>query len=282
LARVTADPIRPKADGDRAGEPSKAASTSRGDQTAAARLLNLARIGLALPIHTLSHMTEQEFEMHILTQMDRLAVLALCAALAGCASVTPVAYSGVASSSYLAPNPSDLSGHTPYRYAAAVDWRTYDKVLVEPVVIYRGPDQQFGDMSEEDKIMLAHYMQSRFTEKLISRFTLASRPAPNMLRVRLTLTGAATTTPVLGTLSRFDIAGAAYNGVQAARDGEGLLTGSVIYTVEIFDAPTSRLLSAFVSKQYPNPYNIGASIGKLAAAQAGVDKGADALVAQMR
>jgi hypothetical protein len=100
--------------------------------------------------------------------------------------------------------------------------------------------------------------------------------------MRLTLTGAATTTPVLGTLSRFDIAGAVYNGVQTARDGEGLMTGSVIYTVEIFDAPSSRLLGAFVSKQYPSPYNIKASIGKLAAAQAGIDKGADALMAQLR
>ncbi|GLS20806.1 lipoprotein [Labrys miyagiensis] len=220
--------------------------------------------------------------MHTLTRASRLAVLALFPALAGCASVTPVSYSGVASSSYLAPNPSDTSGRMPYRYTSAVDWRAYNKVVVEPVVVYRGADQQFGDMAEEDKVSLARYMQTRFTEKLLSRFTLATRPAPNTLRIRLTLTGAATTTPVIGTLSRFDIAGAVYNGVQTARDREGLLTGSVIYTVEIFDAPTSRLLTAFVSKQYPSAYNIGASIGKLAAAQAGIDKGADALMAQLR
>ena len=60
------------------------------------------------------------------------------------------------------------------------------------------------------------------------------------------------------------------------------MTGSVIYTVEIFDAATSRLLGAFVSKQYPNAYNIKASVGPLAAAEAGLDKGADALVAQFR
>ncbi|MEH2469936.1 hypothetical protein V1281_000817 [Nitrobacteraceae bacterium AZCC 2161] len=60
------------------------------------------------------------------------------------------------------------------------------------------------------------------------------------------------------------------------------MTGSVIYAVEIFDAATSRLLSAFVSKQYPNPYNIKASVGPLAAAEVGIDKGADALMAHMR
>ena len=221
--------------------------------------------------------------MSTLSQVDRrLTVLALCVALTGCASVTPVPYAEVASSSYLAPNPSDASGHMPYRYATAIDWRFYNKVLLEPVVIYRGSDQQFGDMSEDDKKSLGIYMQTRFAEKLSRRFAIVNQRGPNTLRVRLTLTGAVTNTPVLGTLSRFDLAGAVYNGVQAARDGEGTMTGSVIYTVEIFDAATSRLLGAFVSKQYPNAYNIKASVGPLAAAEAGLDKGADALVAQLR
>ena len=57
---------------------------------------------------------------------------------------------------------------------------------------------------------------------------------------------------------------------------------AVVYAVEIFDAATSRLLGAFVTKQYPSPYNIGATIGTLAAAEAGIDKGADALIAQLR
>jgi Protein of unknown function (DUF3313) len=208
------------------------------------------------------------------TAMRGLFVLALCEVASGCAGVTPVAYSEVASSTYLAPNPSDSSGRMPYRYAAAVDWRSYDKVMLDPVVIYRGRDHQFGDMSERDKAALAAYMRTLFLESLGTRFAVANGRAPNTLRVRLTLTGAVTNTPVLGTLSRFDMAGAVYNGVQTARDGEGTMTGSVFFVVEIFDAPSGRLLSAFVSKQYPRPCDIKASVGALAAAQAGIDKGA--------
>jgi Protein of unknown function (DUF3313) len=211
-----------------------------------------------------------------------LLMLALCEIVSGCAGVTPVAYSEVASSAYLAPNPSDSSGRVPYRYASSVQWRQYDKVMLDPVVVYRGRDNQFGEMSEQDKAALATYMRTRFQESLSTRFTVADRSGPSTLRVRLTLTGAVANTPVLGTLSRFDMAGAVYNGVQTARDGEGSMTGSVIYVVEIFDAPSGRLLSAFVSKQYPTPYDIPASVGALAAAQAGIDKGADALVTQFR
>jgi len=210
-----------------------------------------------------------------------LGTLVLCVSMGGCASVAPVPYSELASSAYMAPDKSDASGRVPYRYSTPVDWRAYDKVILDPVVVYRGRDHQFGDMSDRDKATLAAYMQNCFADRLRGRFALVRERGPNTLRVRLTLTGAVANTPVLGTLSRFDMAGAIYNGVQAARDGEGTMTGSVIYGVEIFDAPTARLLSAYVTKQYPAAYDIKATAGALAAATAGLDKGADALMAQL-
>jgi len=210
-----------------------------------------------------------------------LGTLTLCLASAGCATVAPVPYSEMASSAYMAPDKSDASGRVPYRYSTPVDWRAYNKVILDPVVVYRGRDHQFGDMSDKDKATLAAYMQNCFADRLRSRFALVRERGPNTLRIRLTLTGAVTNTPVLGTLSRFDMAGAVYNGVQAARGGEGMMTGSVIYGVEIFDASTSRLVSAYVTKQYPGAYDIKASVGALAAATAGLDKGADALMAQL-
>ncbi len=210
-----------------------------------------------------------------------LGTLALCAGLGGCASVAPVPYSEMASSAYLAPNKSDASGRVPYRYSIPVDWRSYSKVILDPVVVYRGRDHQFGDMTAKDKATLAAYMQNCFADRLRGRFALVREREPGTLRIRLTLTGAVTNTPVLGTLSRFDMAGAIYNGVQAARDGEGMMTGSVIYGVEIFDATSSRLLSAYVTKQYPAAYDIKATAGALAAATTGLDKGADALMAQL-
>ena len=211
-----------------------------------------------------------------------LLLTVIFAALVGCTTVKPVAYSGIESSSYLKPDPQDATGRVPYRFSTQVDWRQYRRLIIDPVVVYRGADNQFGDMTDTDKASLASYMQTKFAEKLGTRFELANNAGPDTLRIKLTLTGATTTTPVIGTLSRFDIAGGLYNGVQAARGKEGALTGSVIYAVEIHDASTNRLLSAYVTKQYPNPYNIGASVGKLNASKTGIEKGADALVAQLK
>ncbi len=220
--------------------------------------------------------------MHTTTMVNRLLIAALLTTASACASVDPVAYGGIASSSYLTPNTQDDSARVPYRYATETNWRGYTKLILDPVVIYRGADQQFGDLSEEDKAALANHMQAQFADRLRTRFALVKDPAPNTLRVKLTLTGAVTNTPVLGTLSRFDLMGGLYNGVQSVRGGEGTLTGSVIYAVEIADASSNRLLSASVTKQYPNSMNIMASMGSLAASKVGIEKGADALLAQLR
>ena len=210
-----------------------------------------------------------------------LLLAAICATVVGCSSVQPVAYSGITSSSYLKPDPEDKSGRVPYRFSTQVDWQQYRKVIIDPVVVYRAADNQF-DVNDSDKKALAGYMQSKFEEKLRTRFELANAPGPGTLRVKLTLTGASTTTPFLGPFTRFDLSGGIYNVVQTARGKEGAFTGSVMYAVEIYDVSNNKLLSAYVTKQYPSAYNVGASFGSLNASKTGIEKGADALVAQLK
>ena len=202
--------------------------------------------------------------------------------LASCTTADPTAYTGLASAQHLKADPSDRSGRVPYRYKSGASFRQYDKVILDPVTIYRGQDNQFVKISEQDKTALAAYMQSQFTHKLRTRFSVVGSPVPGTLRVHLTLTGAKTTTPVLGPFSHLDVGGGVYNVVQSARDKEGSLTGTVAYAVEIYDASTNTLLSAYVTKQYPNAMNVGASFGALKASQVAIDKGADALLAQLR
>ena len=137
-------------------------------------------------------------------------------------------------------------------------------------------------MSESDKSILATYMRDKFQDKIGETFHVTSKRGHNTLHFRITLTGATKNMPVIGTLSRFDMAGGIYNGVQAARNKEGAMMGAVIYAVEIYDDSTSQLLNAYVSKQYPGAMNIKASVGPLDSAKAGIDTGAEAVVTQLK
>ena len=219
--------------------------------------------------------------MSILLKSIRVAALAACVALTACASTQPVPYSGIASSSQMRASAHDGMGRIPYEYKSAADLRAYSRFTVDPVVVYAGADNQFEDISEQDKNELAKYMQATFSARLAALAKNNADPRAQALRIRLTLTGAKENTPVLSTLSRFDLLGGPYNAVQAVRGKEGALTGSVSFAVEIYSASTSELLAAYVSKQYPNAWNLGAGIGSMSASKTGIDKGADELVAYL-
>lgn len=60
------------------------------------------------------------------------------------------------------------------------------------------------------------------------------------------------------------------------------MNGWVSYAVEIYQADNNRLLKAYITKQYPNAMNVSASIGSIGAAKAGIDKGADELLSEMK
>lgn len=220
--------------------------------------------------------------MPTLLNVCRATTVALCVTLAACSTTQPTAYSGLASSQQLRANEHDATGRVPYEYKSDTDWGKYAAVTIDPVVIYRGADSQFDDISEQEKAHLAKSMKTRFTEKLQTRFRVVPGAGEDVLRIKLTLTGAKANTAVLSTLSRFDLLGGPYNAVQAVRGKEGVLTGSVSFAVEIYDAPTNKLLGAYVSKQYPNAWNLKAGMGAMSASEAGIENGADQLVAYLK
>lgn len=220
--------------------------------------------------------------MRNLKTISLFAAICVALALTGCSSTRPTPYTGLASSSQLRPNQNENADRVPYQYSSNVAWRNYSNVLFEPVEIYRGTDGQFEDISAEEKEALAQYMQTQFEKTLTNRFALANASFPQTIRVKMTLTGAKLNTRFVSTILRFDLAGGPYNAVQAARDKEGLMTGSVSYAIEIFDASTDRLLMAYVAKQFPNAWNISATLGRLDAAKVGIDKAAEDLSIRLK
>lgn len=220
--------------------------------------------------------------MKTLRQISGLAVIGISMLLAGCSSHPPVRYSGIDSSSKLSANTEDNADRIPYRYSPAVDWRKYDSIIIDPVKIYQDKDGQFDDIPQSDRQLLASYMQDQFSKALSTRFKEIKTPVAGTLRLVLTLTGADTTPQVVGTFTKFDLAGGPYNIVQSVRGGRGLMSGSVDYAVEVYDANSHELLKAYVARQYPNAMNIPASIGSLSAAEVGIEKGAEELAEMLQ
>ncbi|MBN7124475.1 hypothetical protein BSU01_22570 [Erwinia billingiae] len=215
--------------------------------------------------------------------LSRTLILSAVIVAAGCSSTSPVRYSGIEATSRMTSNTADDGDRIPFRYAAPADWNKYRSIIIDPVEIYGGSDAQFNDLPQDDRRNLADYMQKKFAEVLAEKFTVnASAGNAPALRLKLTLTGADTTPQVVGTFTKFDLAGGPYNIVQSVRGGRGLMSGYVNYAVEVKDAATGELLLAYVAEQYPNAMNVGATFGSMSAAETGVDKGAEQLLEKMR
>jgi hypothetical protein len=212
-----------------------------------------------------------------------LPLIAACALATGCV-VTPLnRYQALDSTARMQPNAANDKNHQPYVYAAPdTDWSRYTAATIDLVVIYRGNDQQFGQVSQAERQTLAAYMQQRFAKALQTKYVLATTSMPNELRVHATLTGAKTDVPVLSTVAKVVPVGAVIHTVESAADKPDAFSGSVSYAIEIYDASSGRLLRAYESRQYPAAENVVAGFGALGAAKTGIDKGATALLAQLK
>jgi hypothetical protein len=118
-----------------------------------------------------------------------------------------------------APNPADLSGFLDdysrlrtggpdeaslvYRDPKA-HWGAYDKLLFEPVTVWRSGKGSLDDVPEEDLKRLAAVFQHSVRVRLEESFRIVDRPSPGTLRVRLGLTQARQTDPVLDVFT-FDV-----------------------------------------------------------------------------
>lgn len=206
------------------------------------------------------------------TRVTTCATLVASLALAGCSSTAPVAYKGLSSAPQLHAAKDD---EAPYQYRdVGTDFCRYTKLIIDPVIIYDGEDAQFGSVSQEDRKIVADYMQQKFAEILHDKYEMVTFPEPNALRLHLTLASVETSTPVISTLSHVSPIGLVVNGVRQSLDDNGTFFGSVSYAAELYDAGTGKLIYAYVTKQTPDALDATASFRYLDAAKEGVRIGA--------
>jgi hypothetical protein len=129
-----------------------------------------------------------------------------------------------------------------------VRWTAYDKVLLEPVTLWRSGRRTLDAVPEDDLLRLVAGLEHAVRRRLGTDFRLVERPEPGAMRIRLAITEARASDPVLDVLR--------------ARAGEKVTPGSgplnpetrrfieaAHIEGEIRDAATDRLLAAGVDRR---------------------------------
>ena len=157
----------------------------------------------------------------------------------------------------------DKKGSESWTYAQPRDVFTkYRTLIVEPTTVYNGPDSQFdGDISPADRAKFAAILTDALQSELAKSFPAPAQPQADTLRMKVTLLGAEKTKGGLATATRVTPIGFGLSAVKSALGKGGSLTGSVLVSVELYDAKTNELLLAAVRRRSPDALDIPATLG---------------------
>jgi hypothetical protein len=197
--------------------------------------------------------------------------------LISCASQTPKTTGGLD----LPLQPSQYPGTLVYR-APDIPSGKYKSIFVDNADIYRSADADFGGASEEDKTRLAEKLSTDFKNALTKHhYTLVSQPGQGVVRLHLILAGIKESKPVAATVLRLTPLGLGASAAKTLTGGSSALVGSVTVSGELTDTESGAALAGFVATESPIALDLSSGLGKLRAAELGIERGSEEFAAAL-
>jgi uncharacterized protein DUF3313 len=136
----------------------------------------------------------------------------------------------------------------------------YKTVIVDPTVVYEGPDAQFEGIDNADRSKYAAIITDELRSEIGKSFPAPAQPQADTMRLRVTILGAQKTKGGVATATRVTPIGFAASAFKSAIGKSGSFTGSLLYAVELHDAKTDELLLAAVRRRTPDPLDVPATL----------------------
>jgi hypothetical protein len=136
----------------------------------------------------------------------------------------------------------------------------YRTVIVDPTTVYSGPDAQFEGVDAADRQKFADIITQELQSEMAKSFPVPAKVQADTLRLRVQILGAKKTIGGVATATRVTPIGFATSALKSALGKKGTLTGSVLYSVEAYDAQTNELLIAAVRRRTPDPLDVPATL----------------------
>ena len=186
--------------------------------------------------------------------------LLLCGALsAGCASTssTELTQSGFLSDySKLQPDPDDPSARLYVR--SGVDWRQYQKVLLEPIRVWVKDDADYKGVDPTELKALTDHFQQALVRALEPTYPVVSQPGPGVLRVRVAITDLVPTQPQVSVATVVVPFGSV---ASMAANTAGLShLGQTAIEAEFLDSQTHQVLAAFMDRNVGRKFNFSQGV----------------------
>ncbi len=130
-----------------------------------------------------------------------------------------------------------------------VDWDSYDKVLLDPVTLWRGKASQLNGVSQADAQKLADYFYQLIYASLSKDYQMVRTPQPNTLRIGVAIVKLEEDRVVLETVSTIVPQLRLATKLANVVTGDAPLVGKASVEAKITDASTGQLLAEGVDER---------------------------------
>ena len=128
-----------------------------------------------------------------------------------------------------------------------VDWAAYNKVLLDPVTMWRGDASRSKGVSSHDAQMMANYFYQLIYKDLKAQgLEIVATPMPDTLRVQVAITKLEESHVVMDVVSSVIPATMALSGLDKLVTGKPAFVGEAAIEVKVTDAMGGELLGAGV------------------------------------
>jgi hypothetical protein len=136
----------------------------------------------------------------------------------------------------------------------AVDFKSYDKLLIEPIQVFAAPQSKLAKTEKKDVEALVNYLHATVLDQLRRDYTLVQENGPGVMRLRIALTEAKGSKLVLDTLSSAIPVGMAISAIKQIAVGTPTSVGSARVEMEMVDSLTGTRLAAAVDERAGRKY----------------------------
>lgn len=183
--------------------------------------------------------------LHGLIVLMAMSVLSACASTRQARSVEKTGFLGDYS---ILREGEDEEALMVYRNPKA-NWKSYDKVMLDPVTVWLGKDSDMEDVSPEDRQRLADDLWSKLKAALEQDYQIVHQPGPGGMRLQAAITEAEESTIGLDTVSSIVPQMRALSEIKYLATGTAGFVGKASAEAKITDAKSGELLLAAADRR---------------------------------
>jgi len=152
--------------------------------------------------------------------------------------------------------PGPMGGVDLVYFKEGVDFKSYDKVMLDHVVFYFSKDAKYRGIHSNELNEMADAFHKAMVDALKGGYPLVREPGPGVLRIRCAITDVKASRPLLNTITSVTPIGLGISTIKKGVTGTHTFVGEASMEAEFLDSRSSERIAAAIDRKAAGKYKI--------------------------